>query len=152
MTEIRTFLKCNADEEELDQQFFKLHEELFSEYDCRRCRNCCRMYQGSIPPKDLEKDAEHLGMTAQEFMDQFLIYDVVEDSYQTKHRPCDFLNENNECLLGDCRPESCKKYPYTDQTERMQSLLNMLDIIEICPVAFEIYERLKDLYGFKRYR
>ena len=27
--EFRTFLKCNADEKELDEQFKKLHEELF---------------------------------------------------------------------------------------------------------------------------
>ena len=40
--EFRTFLKCNADEKELDEQFKKLHEELFANYDCSRCRNCCR--------------------------------------------------------------------------------------------------------------
>lgn len=28
--EFRTFLKCNADEKELDEQFKKLHEELFA--------------------------------------------------------------------------------------------------------------------------
>ena len=42
--EFRTFLKCNADEKELDEQFKKLHEELFAKYDCSRCRNCCKMY------------------------------------------------------------------------------------------------------------
>ena len=31
--EFRTFLKCNADEEELDKQFKELHEELFANYD-----------------------------------------------------------------------------------------------------------------------
>lgn len=37
----------------------------------------------------------------------------------------------------------CKKYPYIDQPERLFSLWGMLDIVTICPVAFEIYERLK---------
>ena len=44
----RTFLKCNADEETLDKQFKELHEELFEQYDCSRCRNCCKMYYGSL--------------------------------------------------------------------------------------------------------
>ena len=54
----RSFLKGHADEEELDKQFLRLHEELFSNYDCSRCRNCCKMYKGNIPKEDVEKDAE----------------------------------------------------------------------------------------------
>lgn len=34
--------------------------------------------------------------------------------------------------------------------ERLFSLLSVLDIVEICPVAFEIYERLKAEYRFRR--
>lgn len=34
--EFRTFLKCNADEKELDEQFVRLHNELFEDYDCSR--------------------------------------------------------------------------------------------------------------------
>lgn len=37
--EFRAFLKCHADEKELDEQFKNLHDELFSNYDCSRCRN-----------------------------------------------------------------------------------------------------------------
>lgn len=92
--EFRIFLKGNADARELDEQFHRLHKELFAGYDCSRCRNC---------------------------------------------------------RLGDCRPESCKKYPYTDQPDRWGSLYSVLDVIEVCPVAFEIYERLKKEYGW-RYR
>ena len=46
------------------------------------------------------------------------------------------------------KPNSCKKYLYTNQPERLHSLLGGLEVIEICPVAFEIYERLKKEYGF----
>ena len=94
--EFRTFLKCNADEKELDEQFKKLHEELFANYDCSRCRNCCKMY----------------------------------------------------CKLGEYKPENCRKYPYTNQPGRLQSLYSVLEAVEVCPIAFEIYERLKKEYGF----
>ncbi len=145
----RSFLKEHADEEELDKQFSRLHEELFATYDCSRCRNCCKMYKGNIPEEDIEKDAEYLGITTEQFMDFFLEKEGHGDGYGTKHKPCDFLQENGECKLGECKPESCKKYPYTNQPGRLHSLFGVLEVIEICPVAFEIYERLKKEYGFR---
>ncbi|MGN0482051.1 MAG: YkgJ family cysteine cluster protein [Lachnospiraceae bacterium] len=148
--EFRTYLKCNANEKELDQQFLKLHEELFETYDCSKCRNCCKQYYGSIPPEDLEKDAKQLGMTKEQFMDLFFGEKDTEENYKTKHKPCDFLQEDGNCMLGDCKPQNCKNYPYTNQPERLQSLYSVLDVVGICPVAFEIYERLKKEYRFKK--
>lgn len=150
--EFRTFLKCNADEEQLDQQFFKLHTELFVNYDCNRCRNCCKLYHGSIPDEDIEKDAEYLEMEKEVFINLYLNGKDSEGNYETKHKPCDFLQDDGSCKLGDCKPESCQNYPYTNQPERLQSLYCVLNTVEVCPVAFEIYERLKKEYGFKNYR
>lgn len=118
-------------------------KELFADYDCSKCRNCCKMYKGSIPAEDVEKDADYLGITVEQFIDFFLEKEEFGIGYHTKHKPCDFLQEDGNCKLGDCKPDSCKKYPYTDQPERLCSLLGMLDTISICPVAFEIFERLK---------
>lgn len=148
--EFRTFLKCNADEKELDEQFFKLHDELFAQYDCNRCRNCCKMYHGSIPEEDVEKDALYLGIAAADFVKLYLLGKDSEGNYQTKHKSCDFLMADGSCKLEDCKPESCKKYPYTNQPERLWSLYSVLDTVSVCPVAFEIYERLKKEYGFKK--
>lgn len=146
----RSYLKGHADEAELDRQFLELHQELFADYDCSKCRNCCKMYKGSIPEEDIERDAEHLNITSEQFIDFFLEKVEYEVGYQTKHKPCDFLQKNGDCKLGDCKPDSCKKYPYTDQPERLWSLLSVLDAVGVCPVAFEIYERLKQEYGFRR--
>ena len=54
-----------------------------------------------------------------------------------------------ECRLGDNRPENCKRCPYTDQPERLHSLYSVLEAGEVCPVALEIFERLKREYGFR---
>jgi len=40
----RAYLKNHANEDELDEQFLKLHKELFLSYDCSKCRNCCKEY------------------------------------------------------------------------------------------------------------
>lgn len=148
----RTYLKCHADEDELDRQFLHLHKELFADYDCSKCRNCCKMYKGSIPAEDIERDVQYLGITPEQFIDIYLQKEEYSMNYQTKHKPCDFLQEDGNCKLGDCKPDSCKKYPYTDQPERLSSLLSVVDTIEICPVAFELFERLKKEYGFKVHR
>ena len=144
----RTFLKCNADEEELDRQFKELHDELFATYDCNRCRNCCKMYYGEIPEQDLQQDADYLGIKVEEFRNKYLEKELRDGNYQTKHMPCDFLSTEGSCVLGECRPDSCKKFPYTDQPDRLHSLYSVLDVIEVCPVAFEIFERLKKEYSF----
>lgn len=145
----RNYLKRHADEEKLDAQFLRLHEELFEDYDCSKCRNCCKMYKGNIPEEDIKRDAKYLKITAEQFIDFFLEPEAFGGGYQTKHKPCDFLQEDGNCKLGDCKPENCTKYPYTDQPERLQSLLSVLDVVGICPVAFEIFERLKKEYGFR---
>ena len=51
----RSFLKCNADEEELDQQFLQLHKELFENFDCGRCRNCCKEYCAELTTDEVRK-------------------------------------------------------------------------------------------------
>lgn len=145
----RTYLKNHAEEKELDQQFLRLHKELFTGYDCSQCRNCCKMYKGSIPEEDMERDAQYLGITKEQFIDFFIEKQEWETSYLTKHIPCDFLQEDSSCKLGDCKPNSCKKYPYTDQPERLWSLLSVLETVEVCPVAYEIFESLKREYGFR---
>lgn len=141
-------MKCHADEDKLDRQFLRLHKELFAGYDCSKCRNCCKVYKGSIPAEDIDRDAKYLGIIPEQFIDTYL-QEEYDMNYQTKHKPCDFLQEDGKCKLGDCKPDSCKKYPYTDQTERLSSLLSVLDVIGICPVTFEIFERLKKEYGFR---
>ena len=145
----RSFLKNHADEEELDKQFLELHNELFTGYDCKKCRNCCKMYKGAFREDELEKAAGHLNITEDQFIDFFLEFDEIECSYETKHSPCDFLDEEGECKLGDVKPESCKTYPFTNQPERLWSLYSVLNAVEVCPVAFQIFERLKGLYRFK---
>ena len=102
--------------------------------------------------EDFEKDAEYLGITTEQFVEFFLEKARFDVGYQTKHKPCDFLMEDGNCKLGECRPDNCKKYPYTNQPERLFSLLGFLDTVSICPVAFEIFERLKKEYGFRARR
>ena len=145
----RIFLKCNADEDELDRQFSELHRELFAQYDCNRCRNCCKAYHAELLPDEMVKASNYLQIVQKQFVTNYLEWKDNEQKYLSKHKPCDFLQTDGSCMLGPHKPDNCKKYPYTDQKERLHSLYGVLDVITVCPVAYEIWERLKELYGFQ---
>ena len=95
---------------------------------------------------------KYLQMSREDFMSLYLDVTAESGEYSTRHKPCDFLKEDGNCLLGDCKPESCKKYPHTDQPDRMGSLYSIIDFAEVCPVVYEMLERLKEIYGFRRRR
>lgn len=139
----RTFLKENAEPQEFDEKVNRLHRELFTTYDCSKCRNCCKEFHSSIPVEDIEQDAKYLKIDAEEFKRRFLELDKHEEGFITRHKPCDFLQPDGNCLLGECRPHSCKEYPHTNKPDRIESLLSMLENAEVCPVVYEIIERLK---------
>lgn len=144
----RSYLKSHADEKTLDRQFHRLHTELFDGYDCSKCRNCCKMYRGTIPASDLEKAAVGLNLSKEQLIDTFLERNEITGEYETKHMPCDFLTRDGACMLGDNRPDNCRDYPYTNRPERLESLYGVLGAVEVCPVACEIWERLKREYNF----
>ena len=143
----RTFLKTHADPKELDRQFAALHKELFAQIDCSKCRNCCKKCHGTIPFADIGKDAEFLGMAEDEFRQTYLQKEADAEGFNTINVPCDFLRDN-ECILADNMPVACKDFPHTDKPNRLESLFAVLDFTFICPVVYEIVERLKEMYNF----
>lgn len=72
------------------------------------------------------------------------------NGYEVKGKPCCFLTKNGVCEVEKCKPEVCREYPFTNKPERLLSLLSIIDFASVCPVVFEMLERLKKIYGFKR--
>lgn len=145
----RSFLKNNADYDELDRQFLELHNELFSEYDCCKCNNCCRAYSTALQEDEIESIAAFLGLGRKELIEKNLVQSA--EGYEIK-APCCFLNENGECAIQERKPAECRDFPHTDRPGRLESLLGVVSFAEECPVVFEILERLKEIYRFKARR
>lgn len=143
----RRFLKAHADADELDRQFMALHYELFAEYDCCHCGNCCRAYSTTLQDGEIESIAAFLGLTPQDFAEKYLVDGI--GGHELK-APCCFLGEDGKCTIQECKPSECRGFPYTDRPERLYSLFNTVSFAEECPVVFEILERLKDSYEFRR--
>jgi len=146
----RSFLKNRADPDELDIQFKNLHNEFFPGYDCCQCNNCCKSFSISVTEEDVNRIAAHLGLTIEDFISGYLVRssDGYDSEYEIKE-PCAFLNPDGKCAIQECKPEVCKEYPHTDMPDRIFSLYSVLSNAEICPVVFEILQRLKKIYGFR---
>ena len=147
----RTFLKNRADDDILDEQFLALHNELFMDYDCCKCANCCKTYRIPVADDEIAKIAAFLHMTENDFSDKYLCSadGGEEKPYLLKGKPCSFLKSDGQCLIEGCKPEDCAGFPFTDQPERLSSMLSIIQHAEVCPVVYEILERLKKMYGFR---
>ena len=151
--EFRRFLKGHADEAELDQQFLDLHNELFSIYDCDSCRNCCKLATPLLSKEEITSISSLLEMPEVAFIKMYLKPEndyELPTTYAVQGPPCAFLGPDDNCLIDECMPRECRYYPYTDQPERLSSMLAVLENTFVCPVVFEIVERLKKAYYFKR--
>lgn len=144
--QFRAFLKNSADCDKLDEQFSELHRELFAEYDCRQCNNCYRIYNIVLRENEIDAIAAFLGLSRQAFSEKYLILSADGCEFEA---PCRFLKDNGECALQECKPAACREFPHTDKPGRLGNLLGVVAFAEVCPVVFEILERLKESYRFK---
>jgi Fe-S-cluster containining protein len=142
----RAFLKNRADADELDSHFLSLHNELFADYDCRKCANCCREFSTAVQTGEIAPAAAFLDISEKDFIEKHLVQD--EDGYELK-APCLFLGDNGECRIQDVKPSECKSFPHTGKPERLWSMLSVLSFADVCPIVFEILERLKKIYRFR---
>ena len=142
----RMFLKNRADPDELDSHFAALHEELFADYDCCTCNNCCRQYDVCLTDDDTGRIAGYLNLSKDAFIENYLRES--DEGYEIKP-PCTFIERDGKCRIQECKPDECRGFPYTNQPDRIASLSGVIEFAETCPVVFEIVQRLKKIYRFK---
>ena len=145
--QFRTFLKIHADGDELDRQFLELHRELFAEFDCCKCANCCKELTTPLQDEEIASISAFLGMEQQDFIEDYL--SEGEDGLELA-APCRFLGDDGKCAIQECKPKECRCFPYTDKPDRVQSLFGVLSNARVCPIVFEMLERLKQMYRFMR--
>ena len=126
----------------LDEVVHTLHEEVFSEFDCLTCANCCSSISPIVTDKDIERLARHLKMKPARLIEQYLHLDDDQD-YVFNDTPCPFLMPDNYCMVYEYRPKACREYPHTDRRRFAQILPLTLKNCEYCPIVFEVVERLK---------
>ena len=130
----------------LDAVVHELDKETFEKINCTQCANCCKTTSPIFYQKDIERLSKHFRIKPSRFIENYLIIDEEKD-YVLKSAPCPFLGDDNHCSVYDDRPAACKEYPHT-QRKRFYQLFDLtLKNTAICPVVYEIVEKLKKKYS-----
>ncbi|NJD04307.1 MAG: YkgJ family cysteine cluster protein [Ruminiclostridium sp.] len=138
----RGFLK-SLEPEGLDKFVNDMHIELFKNIDCIKCSNCCKKIVPTLNAKDIRRLAKHFNISFDDFASQNV--EKSDGEWILKEKSCKFLTESG-CSVYDVRPESCREYPYTDKKGFVHRLIGLIEYSGVCPVVYEIFERLKRIY------
>lgn len=147
---LRSFLK-GQDSSEVDKLVNELHQELFAGFSCYSCLNCCKSIVPLISENEIKVIAKRIALTEDELKSKYL--EQTATGFRVNKVPCLFLT-NTGCSIYECRPLNCREYPFTSSKYISSRLINLVENCEICPVVFEIFERLKEhyQYEFKTYK
>jgi len=127
---------------QLDDIVHVIHDKVSNKFDCLTCGNCCKSISPRITDKDIERIAHRLRMKEVDFIARYLHVD--EDQWLVfNDTPCPFLMPDNYCMIYDYRPKACSEYPHTDRRRFYQLLDLTLTNRELCPIVYDVVERLK---------
>lgn len=155
--QFRAFLKeCDAGDDRIDRIVHRLYREEAEKFDCTACANCCRTESPLLDDEDVERLAGGLGLRADEVIARYLRRD---DEYSDNGlvfaaAPCPLLKDNR-CTCYPCRPHDCISFPHLHKDKFTHRLINMVANCSVCPIVFNVFERLKDEmmpYGWTRRR
>jgi Fe-S-cluster containining protein len=133
------------DGRKIDLIVHSLHKEVIAQVDCLLCGNCCSCLSPEVNDNDLKTLAGREDMLPEEYLS---VYCKEESGIFFKSIPCRYL-EGKCCSIYVNRPEQCKKFPYTAEKGFIFRLWGMIENYGMCPVVFNIMERLKDKLGFR---
>jgi len=139
----RSFLKfCDHPPEKIDRVVHETCREVSAKIDCTRCGNCCEAVKPVLDIKDIKKFSEGMEISSDQFKRQYLVEDKEEDGFVFKTSPCPFL-ENKTCTQYLHRPSVCESFPHLHKKEFISRLMSVIGNCSICPIVFNVYERLK---------
>ncbi len=142
--EFRVFLKrCELSSEEIDSIVHRLYDEVSEEIDCESCRNCCRELRPVLNTDDVERFSTGLHLSPDEFKKRYLIECEEGEGYKFEERPCPFLKDDG-CEYPDLRPEDCISFPHIQKEEFVYRSMEIVKNCSVCPIVFNVYERLKE--------
>jgi hypothetical protein len=139
----REFLKWRLDwsDERLDGLIHEVAALVSEQIDCTACANCCRVQGTSVDDADIERLANRLCMSAEEFENHYV---SINDWYDRviSRKPCPFL-DGCLCSVYEDRPTDCREYPHLLKNEMRSRSLGLITNASYCPIVFNTLEMLK---------
>lgn len=133
-----------------DRRLRRFGEEIEAEIDCTTCANCCRVTEVGINERDIERLAKFLGLSPQEFLDDFTQRaESGELILKRNESGCIFL-QKNLCSVYEARPRNCANFPHLVRGEGSidSRMWQFLDRASYCPIVYNWIELVKQDSGF----
>lgn len=135
-------LKSHDDCDSVDEIASQLHDQAFQIVDCTRCANCCKTLQIKFEDEDIRRISDHLGMTTEEFVDEYLVQEEDGD-FSIRSKPCPLLGEDDRCTIYDVRPTVCREYPHTNKKGLIFRTMGIANSALNCPAVFWVVEQMR---------
>jgi Fe-S-cluster containining protein len=136
-------LKMVPNPDRIDALASELHADAFGRIDCTRCANCCKTMRPGVSAEDIERIAEHLGMSCEAFTAAYLEANQDKGGYRIKAAPCPFLGSDDRCTIYEIRPENCREFPHTDKEGFIwRTYLHSANTLR-CPAVYYIVEQMR---------
>jgi Fe-S-cluster containining protein len=136
-----------------ERQFRHVAEDIESNTDCRACANCCKVAETNISKRDIDRLAKFLGMTSNQFVEQYTTMSVQDEDeiiLRRNEAGCIFL-DGNDCTIYEARPDTCQNFPHLVRGNgSIQSRMwQMIDRATYCPIVYNSLEKYKEIVGFQ---
>jgi Fe-S-cluster containining protein len=144
----RAYLKgLNMSGVTLDHLVWRHLEDIAPHIDCCACANCCSVISPLLSSSDIRRIADHLGCEKTQLIKEYLRLSKERSRYEFQHRPCRFLH-NGHCSIYEARPDDCRSFPHLHKREFRSRLIGVVENCSICPIVYNVVERLKmELWG-----
>jgi len=142
----RVFLK-GKDGDKIDEIVHQLHKEITPQIDCTLCGNCCNCMKPEVYEEDINRLSLLKNISSEKYLADYC--EKNDGDIYLKNIPCRYL-DGKKCSIYESRPTQCRKFPYTDEDEFISRLYGMISYYEICPIVFNLMERLKEIMRFRR--
>jgi Fe-S-cluster containining protein len=143
----RTYLKKNFSDK-TDKIVESIYKQVVAEIDCTQCGNCCNTLEPCIEQREIPPLAAALGIKTPDFEK---VYTEKDETFgiSTIKSPCVFLKDK-KCMVYDNRPYDCVEFPNITTSDFIFRMYEMLENYGICPIVFNVVEKLKDEVNFER--
>lgn len=142
----RIFLK-QQDSDEIDLTVHKLNAEVTAEIDCTQCGNCCKSLMINVTVEETTLLATHLQLSKDD-VKKIYLEESEEGQMIINKIPCHFLT-NNRCSIYENRFTDCRDFPHLHKPHFTGRLFGTMMYYSICPIVFNVVEKLKAELNFK---
>ena len=142
----RLYLK-QQDSKRIDKSVHQLNETIAPQIDCTACGNCCKSLMINVTEEEAISLSKHLQTSIPALKEKY-IEESMEGQMVINKIPCHFLT-GTVCSIYEHRFEGCREFPHLDKDKFTNRLFGTMMYYSVCPIIFNVVEKLKLQTGFK---